>query len=486
MKLSERSLLIQNRDVDSDSLKTNGLSLFFTIICIVDVFGVFPIVALPKAIIDCGYYGIILILIVASSQIYTAILLGRCWIIAEQIEPTIRKKNRYPYSALSEFTYGRKLSSLVTILVDFTVFSGGIPNLIVASQNLQLVGLRLTNEHLDISFCYWILILGTILCPILWLGSPKDMKWLCSLSALIVISVFLLVNGSLFYQSEKEVILNESTPKKSTWEFILIAYGIVAFQFDIHPTILNIHVDMKNRKKISKAVIFSFLVSLSMFAVTCINIYLRYGDSLKPSILETLSTTIFSHLASILVAIQLCLTSAISNSALYQHLEESLNISREFNHKRCLLRTMLIILAVLIAESVPRFDIVMSLIGAALISPLVFILPPLFYLKMVKLQQMHDKGVAMERFTKSAYCVEESKIEESQDLNIPSDNELIGFFVKRNGRYCSKKFLEFLICCLIISVSFVCILTSTYLNIIDAIHFGNFSYPCIYNISLLY
>lgn len=35
-------------------LQGNGLSVFFAIICIVDVFGVFPVVALPKPIIDCG------------------------------------------------------------------------------------------------------------------------------------------------------------------------------------------------------------------------------------------------------------------------------------------------------------------------------------------------------------------------------------------------------------------------------------------------
>jgi hypothetical protein len=31
-----------------------SLSLFFAILCVVDLFGVFPIVALPKSIISCG------------------------------------------------------------------------------------------------------------------------------------------------------------------------------------------------------------------------------------------------------------------------------------------------------------------------------------------------------------------------------------------------------------------------------------------------
>lgn len=32
----------------------DGLSTLFAIICILDVFGVFPIVTLPRTIIDCG------------------------------------------------------------------------------------------------------------------------------------------------------------------------------------------------------------------------------------------------------------------------------------------------------------------------------------------------------------------------------------------------------------------------------------------------
>nr|CAI5862685.1 unnamed protein product [Callosobruchus analis] len=76
----------------------NGLTTAFAVVCILDVFGVYPVITLPKAIIDC------------------------------------------------------------------------------ASQNLQLLGERLTDHAVSISYCYWIIVIGTVLCPVLWLGSPKDMK----------------------------------------------------------------------------------------------------------------------------------------------------------------------------------------------------------------------------------------------------------------------------------------------------------------------
>lgn len=172
------------------------LSLFFASLCVIDLFGVFPIITLPKSLISCGnfdslkvvnfekfkkksisgLYGLPLLLFVITIQIYTAVVLGKCWIIAERICPEINEKNRYPYSAIAELTYGKSMKILVTILLDLTVFGAGIPNLLVASQNLQLLGLRLTDGEVDFSFCYFLIIIGIFLCPIMFLGSPKNMR----------------------------------------------------------------------------------------------------------------------------------------------------------------------------------------------------------------------------------------------------------------------------------------------------------------------
>lgn len=99
---------------------SGGLTVPFAILCIIDLFGIFPIVVLPGPIIKCGMYnrtknnvsrayailsnnqcvsltgwaGIPLAISVFAVQVYTAILLGKCWIMAEEIEPSIVKKNR--------------------------------------------------------------------------------------------------------------------------------------------------------------------------------------------------------------------------------------------------------------------------------------------------------------------------------------------------------------------------------------------------------
>lgn len=152
------------------------LSLFYATLCVIDLFGVFPIVALPSAIISCGLFGIPLVLFIITLQIYTAVILGRCWIIAEKLQPSIVQKTRYPYAAIAELTYGRWARLLVTVLLDLTVFGGGIPNLLMASQNMQLLGLRISEGEFNLTFCVWMIIIGVFLCPLMWLGSPKNMK----------------------------------------------------------------------------------------------------------------------------------------------------------------------------------------------------------------------------------------------------------------------------------------------------------------------
>lgn len=260
---------------------------------------------LPSLIflIKPGLYGVPLVLFVITLQIYTAVILGRCWVIAERLKPEIDKQNRYPYAAIAELTFGKKMSYLVTILLDVTVFGGGIPNLLVASQNLELLGSRVTHGAFKFSFCYWLIIIGCLLCPLMWLGSPKNMKVLASLSVTVCSSVAVLtwlsifddtnlvdnssddlfIGGNLTNVTAIELVENGTLDVWETTEQLvrdyvpfaglsmdpppainlLKAYGIIAFQFDIHPMLLTIQVDMKEKRRIGKAVCYGIMSELS-------------------------------------------------------------------------------------------------------------------------------------------------------------------------------------------------------------------------------
>lgn len=89
-----------------------------------------------------------------------------------------------------------------------------------------------------------------------------------------------------------------------------------------------------------------------------------------------------------------------------------------------------------LAESVPKFDFVMSLIGGTLTGPLIFVFPPLFYIKMLILKCKH-----------------------------------IGFKVK----------IEILLCGSIASFGTLITLLTTHKNVSDAFSYVLFVKPCILN-----
>ena len=47
--------------------------------------------------------------------------------------------------------------------------------MLLASENVQ--SLLYQNAGVDISFCYWLLVVAAVLVPLSWLGTPKDF-WL--------------------------------------------------------------------------------------------------------------------------------------------------------------------------------------------------------------------------------------------------------------------------------------------------------------------
>ncbi|XP_053618517.1 probable sodium-coupled neutral amino acid transporter 6 [Plodia interpunctella] len=392
-KYKETTVLSHHEDY-SVGQTTGGLSVLFTILCIVDLFGVFPVIALPKSVISCGIYGLPLVVSVFGLQLYTAVLLGRCWLLAQEITPDIRKKSRLPYAAVAELAFGVPARSLVTFLIDAAVFGAGVPNFILAAQSMQLFWWKISGGEIGITYCVWMLIIGLLLCPVMWLGSPKDMKPLAVTSVLIVSTVAICTWTCIMLDDVSPPSRGGLLEYQPSVEDFLIAYGIIAFQFDIHPLLLTIQVDMKDSRKINGAVLGGFCITISMFAVTTILAANRYGGDIHNNILQGIPPSYALYVVALLVTIQLCLSSAVGNSALFQHVEEFLRIPKDFCIRRCLLRSGIVAVAVFLGESVPRFDLVMGLIGSTLTGPLMFILPPLFFLKLCYMKSnLVNKGL---------------------------------------------------------------------------------------------
>ncbi|XP_075233164.1 uncharacterized protein LOC142331271 isoform X2 [Lycorma delicatula] len=436
-------------------------------------------------------------------------------------------------------TYGRLTGRLVTVLLDLTVFAGGVPNLLVASQNMQLLGEKAASLKWDVSYCYWMPVIGLALCPFMWLGSPKDMKWLVVSSSGVVVAVSFLTWISIIGAN----VPSRTAVPAPSWEAIAIAYGILAFQFDIHPLILTVQVDMANKMKLGQAVAAGFSVTGGLFITTTILATLRYGSDLDNNLLMTLPSSKLLDINLLLVTLQVCLSTVVGCTALFQDLEEKLGIKKEFNWLRCLLRTSLVLLSVMLSEIVPRFDLIMGLVGGSMMGPIMFILPPLFYARLRAMEPQPDLESIIPQTTddvitmtlgskdyvttpitkKQYYYLKTSKNEQnvkSTKKNIHKysyeklpndeneDNEvvsaqtsclLIDFFV-RSCKKIKNNFLnlvsldnyskigplvvwERIITAIIVFCGIVATFLSTYYSLTEAINYTRFTPPCFINVT---
>lgn len=128
--------------------------------------------------------------------------------------------------------------------------------------------------------------------------------------------------------------------------------------------------------------------------------------------------------------------------------------------KRCLLRASVVALGVFMGEAVPRFDLVMGLVGSTLTGPLMFILPPLFYSRILVMQSI----AARERQTHA----NSKKLHAFVDA---SHHEFVSFQQK------SDFILVFLVMCFGIVATSV----ATFYSWSDAIAYAQFTPPCLVN-----
>lgn len=137
-----------------------------------------------------------------------------------------------------------------------------------------------------------------------------------------------------------------------------------------------------------------------------------------------------------------------------------------------------------IAESVPNFDLVMSIIGGTLTSPLVFFLPPLIYVKMLFLQTKHQESLQESSFTNVLLKKRATMNGVSKYIEDISGDETQ---ILKNLSWTSKcvRNIEKIFCLLLAIFFLLLTVLSTYLNWMDAeASYYNSTMPCIYNITM--
>ncbi|XP_030371254.1 sodium-coupled neutral amino acid transporter 1 [Scaptodrosophila lebanonensis] len=371
-----------------------NLSLFIAILYVVDLFGIFPFVTLPGMLVQLGYFGVPLVLSIIFLQIYTSFLLAQCWTMAELLDPAIVQKRNYPYAALAELAYGRVVSVLVSVLLDLSIFAMAVPSVVMAAENLETVVQRMSGGQYTFSYCYWAIIVGAVICPLMWLGSPKHMRGLTIIAACVMIIIVVLLWFCLFSAPPIGKPFEGIGIELPRFLTVLNSYSVLAFQFDIHPMLLTLQIDMKKKSQVAWAALGGIAITCSVAIFGSIVAAYKFGSMIADNLLQSLPSSVPFYIMVILMALQLCFSVTVASSAMFLQIENYFRLPESLTCKRVLIRSTLLALEVLVAEFVPSFDALMDVVGGTITGPLVFILPPLLYRRIRRMERVHQRIAA--------------------------------------------------------------------------------------------
>ncbi|BFZ24661.1 hypothetical protein BsWGS_27700 [Bradybaena similaris] len=374
---------------DSDGLRRHGLTVLTTAVFAVGEMAGSGVLALPSALKGTGYIGILLNIMCALVSAYTGVLLGKSWLMVMHRYEEYKEPTRYPYPAIGQVTFGKPGRLIVSCAINITLFGVAVVFLLLASENIQSL---VKSAGKDISFCYWLIIVAGALLPISWLGTPKDF-WPIAVGAVAATSIACCVVVANIVKDGKESDIPAFHPNIDVTGFFM-AFGTICFAFGGHPAFPTFQADMKNPEKFGRAIFISYMIVLLMYLPVAISGYKVYGINAKDNILESVSHGPMLYTVQVLITLHLFCGFIIVVNPVCQDLEELLRIPKQFNIRRIINRTVMMALVLFVAESIPQFGAILSLIGGSTTTLLAYILPPIFYLKLCSMKGDWDTVTA--------------------------------------------------------------------------------------------
>ncbi|GFR73147.1 proton-coupled amino acid transporter 4 [Elysia marginata] len=103
-------------DKNRSPVHVHGMGVATTAVFIVGEVAGSGVLALPKALNDTGWIGVVLMVLIAGVAVYTGTLLGRCWmIVLERHASGLDHKARQPYPSIGQAAFGKHCRQLAVI-----------------------------------------------------------------------------------------------------------------------------------------------------------------------------------------------------------------------------------------------------------------------------------------------------------------------------------------------------------------------------------
>jgi len=385
------------------------LSVVFAVLFIVGEMAGSGILALPRAVANSGYVGLLMLVICACIAGYTGCKLGKCWEYILQKEPAERDAGD-PYPTIAKISVGRKTEILANCSVYFTLVGACIVLLILCSINIRHIINGIAGSG-NIPICLMILIIGISLIPFGWLKSPAEMPWIAFLAAVttfiacIFITIQLIFQGHGFILSEdvdehRADFYNVSIPdvifqgsncsSDDITQFIVpctmdvfSAFGKILFCFGGMAVFPSIQVDMRMPEKFTQVVVISMSSIVSMMIPVAMVGYYFFASNVPQNILEQADPRSFLAIAAnVLITSHLLFAFVIIQNPIAQRVEIPFNV-KTFGPRRIGIRSAISLAMIFLATSCPKFDFILDLVGGTTVTLNTFIFPCVFYICLI-------------------------------------------------------------------------------------------------------
>jgi len=149
---------------------------------------------------------------------------------------------------------------------------------------------------------------------------------------------------------------------------------------------------MKNKGDFPKAVLAAMSILICLYVPMAATGYFQLGDLAENDggIVCVLCDGTIKIITEILLLVHLISAYPMFLNPPNQFFENILGIPLNFNIKRVLFRTSLMLIILFLAESLPSFSGILQLISSIFVTCLTFVFPPLFYMRLIDMDKTKD------------------------------------------------------------------------------------------------
>lgn len=352
----------------------SGLGVLLTSFFLVSQVAGLGVLALPWAVAQTGWTGMVVLAVACMVVAFSACRLGQCWIILEERWPEYQRACRKPYPAMAYRTLGMPGWHLVNALQCVCLF--GVSTIAIL-LSAELVTYILHDILPNFTICSWVILVGFVLIPLSWLGSPKEF-WQVSVLALVATIAAVVVVIIKIVTDAPSAAPTYSSPSVSSF---FLGFGTIMFSYGGAVTFPTIQNDMADRTKFPLAVVISFAVLQILYLPVAGLGYLEFGDNVTINILLSVRGISVTVTACLLL-INNAFTYILMVNPFSQSLEEAMGLPHSFGWRRCLMRTTIVFGGVFVSLAVQNFGKILNIIGSFAVPLLTFVLPPIFYIRL--------------------------------------------------------------------------------------------------------